>query len=130
MLSTCKDVHRRIVLNTPLALFIDNAFVNPARGNHMLVVDPADESVITTQCPAATAEDVDLAVAAANRAFLVWGKTTGAYVQHSRQPGAKDTRSQLTLHERVCLVCACLSTPICLPQRASRCSPSDRERSS
>ena len=46
----------------------------------MSVVDPADESVITTQVPAATSEDVDLAVAAAARAFKVWGKTTGAYV--------------------------------------------------
>jgi acyl-CoA reductase-like NAD-dependent aldehyde dehydrogenase len=43
----------------------------------MSIVDPADESIITTQCPSATFEDVDVAVAAAKRAFVTWGKTTG-----------------------------------------------------
>ena len=83
MVSTCKEVHRRIVLNTPLALFINNAWVEPVRNNRMSVVDPADETVITTQCPAATAEDVDAAVQAATKAFAVWGRTTGAYVGKS-----------------------------------------------
>jgi hypothetical protein len=31
MLTTAREVHRRIVLNTPLALFIDGAFVPPIR---------------------------------------------------------------------------------------------------
>jgi len=59
-------------------LFVDNSFRLPLRGGRMSIVDPADESVITTQVPAATSEDVDLAVAAANKAFKTWGKTTGA----------------------------------------------------
>ncbi len=80
IVSTCKSVHRRIVLNTPLGLYINNAWVEPVRGKHMSVVDPADETVITTQCPAATAEDVDAAVTAATKAFAVWGRTSGAYV--------------------------------------------------
>lgn len=75
-----REVHRHIVSSVPLALFIDNKFVQPLRNGRMSVVDPADESVITTQVPAATSEDVDLAVAAAARAFKTWGKTTGACV--------------------------------------------------
>lgn len=78
--STPREVHRRIVSSTPLNLFIDGAFVNPIRGGRMSVIDPSDETVITTQVPAATFEDVDIAVAAAARAFKTWGKTTGAYV--------------------------------------------------
>jgi hypothetical protein len=75
-----REVHRHIVSSVPLALFIDNVFVQPLRNGRMSVIDPADESVITTQVPAATSEDVDLAVAAAARAFKTWGKTTGACV--------------------------------------------------
>jgi hypothetical protein len=120
MVATCKDVHRRIVLNTPLALFIDNAFVAPVRGNHMLVVDPADESVITTQCPAATAEDVDLAVAAATRAFPIWSRTTGAYVRFCLATGQ-------SAHDIACCQACCWlnyanSRWACLPGRSLPCS--------
>lgn len=49
----------------------------------MTVVDPATEDVITAAVPSATAEDVDLAVNAAKRAFITWSKTTGTYVEVS-----------------------------------------------
>ena len=72
------DAHDRILAAVPLGLFIDNAFVEPVLGGKMQVVDPADETVITADVAAATTEDVDLAVAAATRAFAVWSKTTGS----------------------------------------------------
>eukprot|EP01027_Heterolobosea_sp_BB2_P024622 GEZU01037138.1.p1 GENE.GEZU01037138.1~~GEZU01037138.1.p1 ORF type:complete len:496 (+),score=203.08 GEZU01037138.1:106-1593(+) len=60
-------------------LFIDGKWVAPVKGGTFDVVNPATEEVIY-KAPAATKEDVELAVAAARRAFDEgpWGKTTGA----------------------------------------------------
>ena len=49
-------------------LYIDGAFVAPARGGFLDVEDPASEQVFA-QSAAGTAEDVDAAVTAARRAF-------------------------------------------------------------
>ncbi|UXA09749.1 aldehyde dehydrogenase family protein [Mycobacterium sp. SMC-8] len=50
-------------------LFIDGAWVSPARGTGLIeVVDPATEQVLGT-VPAGSEDDVDAAVAAARRAF-------------------------------------------------------------
>ncbi|MDQ0123487.1 betaine-aldehyde dehydrogenase [Pseudomonas lini] len=49
-------------------LYIDGQWVRPQQGGTFATIDPSDESVIT-QVAAATAQDVDLAVKAARRAF-------------------------------------------------------------
>lgn len=49
-------------------LFIDGAWVAPVKGGTFAVVNPATEKVIH-QAPAGTAGDIDVAVAAARRAF-------------------------------------------------------------
>jgi betaine-aldehyde dehydrogenase len=77
------SAHADILAATPLALFIGGAFVAPVEGGKMAVVDPSDSSTITADCPAATARDVDAAVAAASAALETWRKTTGAYVECS-----------------------------------------------
>lgn len=78
--SASAAAYELIKANVPLSLFIGNAFVAPVLGGKFAVVDPAEETVITADVPAATGEDVDLAVAAATAASKTWGKTTGAYV--------------------------------------------------
>jgi acyl-CoA reductase-like NAD-dependent aldehyde dehydrogenase len=80
MSDSVSDAYARILAAVPLQLFINSTFQDPVKGGRMAVVDPATEDVITNSVPSATAEDVDLAVAAAKRAFEIWGKTTGAYV--------------------------------------------------
>jgi acyl-CoA reductase-like NAD-dependent aldehyde dehydrogenase len=58
-------------------LFIDGQFVPALEGGEIDVVNPASGELIT-RIAAAQAEDVDLAVAAAKRAFPGWAATPGA----------------------------------------------------
>jgi acyl-CoA reductase-like NAD-dependent aldehyde dehydrogenase len=58
-------------------LFIDGQFVPALEGSEIDVVNPANGELIT-RIAAAQAEDVDLAVAAAKRAFPGWAATPGA----------------------------------------------------
>uniref|UniRef100_A0A7S1GF13 Aldehyde dehydrogenase domain-containing protein n=1 Tax=Bicosoecida sp. CB-2014 TaxID=1486930 RepID=A0A7S1GF13_9STRA len=58
-------------------LFINGAFVAPADGGSFADIDPSTEGTIC-MTPAATAPDIDKAVAAARAAFKTWGVTTGA----------------------------------------------------
>jgi acyl-CoA reductase-like NAD-dependent aldehyde dehydrogenase len=58
-------------------LFIDGQFVPALEGGEIDVVNPANGELIT-RIAAAQAEDVDLAVAAAKRAFPGWAATPGA----------------------------------------------------
>lgn len=55
-------------------VFINGAWVAPALGGTLDVVNPADESVIGA-VGAATAADVDAAVKAARAAFKTWKRT-------------------------------------------------------
>ncbi len=55
-------------------ILIDGKLTKPVRGGTMDVVNPADGSVVAT-VPRCTAEDVDLAAAAANRAKHAWKNT-------------------------------------------------------
>ena len=55
-------------INCPTQLFINNQFVNSSTGQVLPSINPADESVIA-QVQAASAEDVDRAVEAAEKAF-------------------------------------------------------------
>ncbi|MBN3785588.1 aldehyde dehydrogenase family protein [Burkholderia sp. Ac-20353] len=59
-------------------LYIDGQWTLPVKGGSFLTLDPSDEGVLA-QVPAATAEDVDLAVHAARRAFDEgpWPRFTG-----------------------------------------------------
>ncbi|KAG2525523.1 hypothetical protein BBO99_00002135 [Phytophthora kernoviae] len=57
-------------------LFIDGKWVTPVQKKYLDVLNPATEAVVQ-QVASATAEDVDLAVQAAKRAFVTWGATTG-----------------------------------------------------
>jgi aldehyde dehydrogenase (NAD+)/betaine-aldehyde dehydrogenase len=58
-------------------LFIGGKFVDAARGGRIPVLNPHDNTVIT-EIAEATAEDVDLAVAAARKAFPAWKRTSAA----------------------------------------------------
>ncbi|MDO6964143.1 aldehyde dehydrogenase family protein [Rhizobium alvei] len=60
-------------------LFIDGKWCAPAKGGMLDVIDPATEAVFH-KIPAATADDVDLAVKAARKAFDAgpWPRMTGA----------------------------------------------------
>ncbi len=60
-------------------LYIDGAWVYPARGGTLDVIDPATEQVIH-KAPAGTADDIDRAVKAARRAFDhgPWPKMPGS----------------------------------------------------
>ncbi|MDR2606196.1 MAG: aldehyde dehydrogenase family protein [Oscillospiraceae bacterium] len=55
-------------------ILIDGALTLPVKGGTMDVINPADGSVVAA-VPRCTAEDIDLAVAAANRAKAAWKKT-------------------------------------------------------
>lgn len=62
----------------PSQLYIDGKWRDPAQGGRFDTVDPATERVLQ-QVPMATAEDIDLAVTAARRAFDGgWARTSGA----------------------------------------------------
>ncbi|KAE9359734.1 hypothetical protein PR003_g584 [Phytophthora rubi] len=54
-------------------LFVDGKWVAPVHKQYLDVLNPATEEVVAS----ASAEDVDLAVQAAKRAFVTWGFTTG-----------------------------------------------------
>ena len=58
-------------------LFIDGQFVPALEGGEIDIVNPTNGELIT-RIAAAQAEDVDLAVAAAKRAFPAWAATPGA----------------------------------------------------
>ena len=55
----------------PAGLFINNEFVKAKSGERITSINPTDESEITS-VDAAGAEDVDIAVAAARKAFKTW----------------------------------------------------------
>ncbi len=55
----------------PTGLFINNEFVTSRSGEKITSINPTDESEITS-VHAAGAEDVDIAVAAARKAFKTW----------------------------------------------------------
>ncbi|HZC29113.1 MAG TPA: aldehyde dehydrogenase family protein, partial [Gaiellaceae bacterium] len=55
--------------------FVDGEFVDPAEGRTSAVVNPSTGEEIA-QAPDSTAEDVDRAVKAAQKAFETWGRTT------------------------------------------------------
>lgn len=58
-------------------LFINGQFVPALKGGQIEVLSPSDGSLITC-IAAAEAEDVDVAVAAAKRAFPAWAALSGA----------------------------------------------------
>ena len=60
-------------------LYIDGQWVKPVKGGSFEVINPATEEVIH-HAPAGTAEDVDIAVKAARRAFDIdgWPQKTGS----------------------------------------------------
>ncbi|KAL8954183.1 MAG: hypothetical protein Q9183_007285, partial [Haloplaca sp. 2 TL-2023] len=55
----------------PTGLFINNEFVKAKSGKRIASINPTDESEITS-VDAAGADDVDIAVAAARKAFKTW----------------------------------------------------------
>ncbi|MGC2174708.1 MAG: aldehyde dehydrogenase family protein [Acidimicrobiales bacterium] len=65
-------------LRETYGLFIDGEFKEPVHGEYFVSVNPANEEPLANVAQASS-EDVDLAVAAARRAYeTVWKKTTGA----------------------------------------------------
>ncbi|KAL1905675.1 hypothetical protein Sste5344_008613 [Sporothrix stenoceras] len=58
-------------------LFINNEYVDAKSGRTYELVNPTDDSVISSKIPIAGADDVDLAVAAAEKAFIgEWSRFT------------------------------------------------------
>ncbi|MCS3779475.1 aminobutyraldehyde dehydrogenase [Tsukamurella ocularis] len=55
--------------------FIDGAFVDSTSSASIDIVDPTTETVVAVS-PVSTEEEVAAAIAAAERAFLTWGRTT------------------------------------------------------
>ena len=65
-------------LRETYGLFIDGEFRDPVLGGYFVTVNPASEEPLANVAQASS-EDVDLAVAAARRAYeTAWKKTTGA----------------------------------------------------
>jgi len=64
-------------LNFENQLFIDGKFVDAVKGGRIAVLNPHDNSTLT-EIAEATAEDVDVAVIAARKAFPAWKKTPAA----------------------------------------------------
>ncbi len=64
-------------LNFENQLFIDGKFTAGVKGGTIPVLNPHDNSLIT-EIAEATAEDVDVAVAAARKAFPAWKRTSAA----------------------------------------------------
>lgn len=60
---------------TQLALFIDGTWIEAAQRKTLEVIDPATEQVLGT-LPIATRDDVDKAIAAAERTFAAWRGTS------------------------------------------------------
>jgi aldehyde dehydrogenase (NAD+) len=65
-----------VTYEQPLGLFINNEFVPARNGGTLETVNPATEKVIT-KVHAADKDDVDIAVAAARKAFKTWKKISG-----------------------------------------------------
>ncbi|KAI0518903.1 hypothetical protein KFK09_006340 [Dendrobium nobile] len=76
-------------------LFIDGEWKEPAKGKRIPIINPANETVIG-DIPAATVEDVELAVEAARRAFYrnggrEWARASGATrAKYLRSIASKD----------------------------------------
>lgn len=72
-----------IQLKEQYELFINGEFIPPVDGNYFETINPADEQVIS-KIAEASAEDVDKAVVAAEKAFKKWsempGKERGKYI--------------------------------------------------
>jgi len=62
----------------PLQLFINNEYVDSKNSKKLTLHNPKDGSLISDKVPLGGEHDVDAAVAAAEKAFPVWKKFTGA----------------------------------------------------
>ena len=62
-------------LNNHYENFIDGKWTPPVDGDYFDNTSPVDGKVLT-KIPRSTKKDIDLAVAAANKAAPAWGKTT------------------------------------------------------
>jgi acyl-CoA reductase-like NAD-dependent aldehyde dehydrogenase len=73
------DLQAAVGLRTPIRhqLFIDGQFVNALDGQTLATLNPHDNSTITEVAMAGRA-DIDLAVAAAQRAFPAWSRLAAA----------------------------------------------------
>ncbi|MCO5592683.1 hypothetical protein L7F22_046686 [Adiantum nelumboides] len=98
-------------IDVPLRqLFIGGEWREPSRGNRLPVVNPATEDSIGT-IPAATAEDVEIAVKAAKEAFTRnkgknWPRTTGAFrAKYLRAIAAKVTERKDNLAKLEAMDC-------------------------
>jgi aldehyde dehydrogenase (NAD+) len=58
----------------PKQIFINNEYVNSKSSKKLSLYNPADGSLIADDVPLAGEEDVDIAVAAAEKAFPAWKK--------------------------------------------------------
>ena len=76
---TLADIAAAAGLRTPIRhqLFIDGRFVDAADGQTLATLNPHDNSVIA-EVAMAGREDVDRAVAAAERAFPAWARMAAA----------------------------------------------------
>src|SRR5258708_7059132 len=83
----------------PVKLFINNQWVQPASGQYIESSNPATGRALT-QVAAATAADVDIAVAAARSAFTTWSRTPG----HIRARYLYAIARQIQKHSRLLAV--------------------------
>lgn len=60
--------------NIPKQIFINNEYVDSKNSKKLSLYNPTDGSLIADDIPLAGEEDVDLAVAAAEKAFVSWKK--------------------------------------------------------
>jgi aldehyde dehydrogenase (NAD+) len=60
--------------NLPEQLFINNEYVNAKGSKKLTLVNPRDGSVVSKNCPIADEQDVNAAVAAAEKALPAWKK--------------------------------------------------------
>jgi aldehyde dehydrogenase (NAD+) len=60
--------------NLPTQLFINNEYVDSKNSKKLTLHNPVDGTLVSENCPLAGEEDVDAAVAAAEKAFLGWKK--------------------------------------------------------
>lgn len=89
-------------------LFVGGQWVQPMRGGRYPVTNPATEQVIGS-IPAATAEDVDLAVKAAAQRQPEWKKTTGAQRARLLRAIADKVRAGTALAGAAC---GCVGAPV------------------
>src|SRR6185369_11569375 len=88
------DDHKRRI-----GLFINNKWVEPGSKKYMEVINPATRETLA-EVADASAEDVDVAVQAARRAFETWGKTSG----HERARWLYAVARSLQKHHRLLAV--------------------------